>query len=148
MAADQNEMKGLMRRHVGIRAQLEFLTRSLTRWSKEKAPLKDLIWGYRHNLLDFQEIVRQHIKLDERIIGPIVSGDMKEQLAKEHALIRSQIKEVIALANDAVNSELNQEEQYRYASDIREAVHKIFKLIETHTAREDELLQARENAGE
>ena len=40
----------------------------------------------------------------DRVFEPIVSGDMKEQLAKEHEMIRSQIKEAIALANDVVNS--------------------------------------------
>jgi hypothetical protein len=141
MAATKDEMRGLMREHEAIKAQMKFLTDSLIGLSRQSTSLKDLMWRYRHNLRDFKVMVLRHIEIDDRIFQAILDSNSVEQVVKGHQEICQQVDDVILLADDAVDSKLGRGKLEQNALDIKEAIPKICQLIETHMSKEDELLK-------
>jgi hypothetical protein len=141
MAITDNEMKSLRREHEAIRMQMKFLTDLLIGLSAQSTPVKDLLWRYRLNLWDFQEMVRRHAILNERIFKVMVDSDLIAHLKSEHEEIRKQIDGAIQLADTAVGSEIGQGELEQYKVAVRGAVNRLCELIIAHMAKEDKLLK-------
>ena len=134
-------MTDLMREHKAIRMQMKFLANSLSSLAMQSVQVKDRIWRYGQGLLDFQEMVRRHIKLDERIFKTVVDSTSIEDMIREHEEIKKRVNSAIQLADNAVENKLSQEELNQCALNIIESINRICELIEAHTAKEDRLLK-------
>ena len=141
MAANENEMTGLMREHEAVRAHMKFLTDSLSSLTTQSTQVKDRIRSYRWGLHDLRDGIRRHIELDERIFKTLPGNTSVEEAMREHEEIRKQVDDATRLADNAVENELCQEELNQRALNIREAFNRMRKLIEAHTAKEDRLLK-------
>jgi len=130
--------------HEAIRKQIEFLTESLSNVSEQSCkgaaqqiPLKEQITLYRWSLYDFRETLKRHIELDERLFDKRFSATLIKQLLTEHETLKTQVDEAISLAEDATYNNLSQDELTQCALKIRQAVDRMFSLIESHTATEE-----------
>ncbi len=148
MIAINDEMAGLMREHEAIRAQMKVLIASLNSLAAQSnlgtaqpAQVKDHIWQYRQKLWDFQETIRRHIELDERLFKAILVSPLIEEVIKEHQDIQKKVNDAVSLASNAVENELSREEMNQSALTIREIIDRICTAIELHTAKEDRLLR-------
>lgn len=140
MTATENEMRGLVREHEAIRAQMNFLSNSLSSLIAQSIQVRDRIWRYRWGLYDFRDGIRRHIELDERIFILLGNAISKETIS-EHEEIRKRMDEATQLTDNAIENELGREELNQYALNIREAFNRIYELIEAHAAKEDRLLK-------
>jgi hypothetical protein len=92
-------------------------------------------------LYDFREAIRRHIELDERIFGTLLGSGSMKGMTGEHETIQKQVDTAIRLAENAVYNRLGRERLNKCASEIRETVEGVCRLIEAHIAQEDRLLK-------
>jgi hypothetical protein len=144
MAATRKEIADLKWQHEAIKSNMKFLTKLLSnlakqsnRWIVSSVQLKKQISLYRWLFYGFQEVVRQHIELDESVFKTIYGSTLTEEIILEHEEIKNQVDNVIRLAENAVNYELRREVLNKCALDISEGVKRIRELIEAHMAKED-----------
>ena len=142
MTASNDEMAGLMREHEAIRVQMKVLIASLSSLAAQPDQVKDQIWQYRQKLWDFEETIRRHIALDERLFKTILVSTMNKEVTKEHHDIQKEVNDAVLLASDAVENELSREEMNKSALTIREIIDRICTMIELHTVKEDKLLKS------
>jgi hypothetical protein len=147
MTAKEKEMNDLFGQHDAIRAQMRFLASSLIELSgqldskKKPVRLKEWLQNYCYALHDLRDGVRDHIELDERIFKALSIDVKNKRLSSEHNTIKQQIDQAVQLTEEAINAVMNVEELHQRASEIKTIVEKVRKLIDTHTAKEDELLK-------
>ena len=146
MTASDREIRGLIREHEAIRAQVRLFTNSLSRLSiklastSNQSDLKECLLGYRYALHDLRDGIRQHIDFDERIFRMLSIGTLVDSLEKEHEEIKRQIDRAVQIVSNALENETNQEKLKQGCSDINEVASTIKALVEAHTAKEDTLL--------
>ena len=140
MSTSNNEMMGLIQDHEVLRAQIQMMIDSLNKLSAQPVQIKELLWRYRLNLMDFQETIRQHVEADQRIFKAFLSDTLAQDIADVHAQIQKQVSDVLTLVNDAVEKELSMEELKQLSLTVTEAIDKIGKLIKAHMEREDGIL--------
>jgi len=118
------------------------LLSNLAKQSKRKissVQLKKQISIYRWLLYGFREVVRQHIELDESIFR--TGGTQNESIMLEHEEIKSDIDNVILLAENSIAYKLRGKVLNKCAFDISEGVNRICKSIRMHMTEEDRLLK-------
>jgi hypothetical protein len=146
VATSDRELKGLIEEHEAIRAQLRQLTDSLPRSFSKLSPgsskneVKDFILGCQFALHDLRDGIRLHIDSDERIFKAFSLGALSESLQREHEEIKRQIDRAVQLADTPVKDVADREELNRRCSEINRAAGIVRTLVETHTAKEDTLL--------
>jgi hemerythrin-like domain-containing protein len=141
MAATEKEILRMMGEHEGVRAHMNFLSKSLGGLAAQSINVKEQIWIYRWGLWDFREACRRHIVLDESIFSVLTSNALVGETLKEHEEIQRLLDGVIKLADNAVENELDKKELSKIAQDISKAFDKVSRLIEVHTRTEDKLLK-------
>ena len=148
MTAKEKEMNDLFGQHDAIRAQMRFLANSLMDLSsqldskvKKPVQVKEWLQNYCYALHDLRDGVRDHIELDERIFKALSIDVKNKRLSSEHNTIKLQIDQAVQLTEEAINAVMNVEELHQRALEIKTIVEKVRKLIDTHTAKEDELLK-------
>jgi len=133
--------------HEAITSNMKLLTKLLSNLAKQSkrgttsVQLKKQISLYRWLLYGFQEVVRQHMELDEVVIKNLSGGALPEQITSEHEIIKSEIDNVIRLAENSISYELAQDVLKKCALDISKEVNKICKLIKSHMSKEDTILK-------
>jgi len=141
------EIADLLCQHIAIRSQIRFLINGLNDLSiesnQEIAPtptLNEQIRLYRYLLNDFQEAIRRHNALYQRIemLNGVTSS---EEIIIEKKEIEQQLDNIIWLAYEAVYNGLQLEELNRCASDIIEAVNRICESIDEHMVKEEKALK-------
>ncbi len=146
MAATGNETKDLTRQHDAIRAQMKFLSGSLTRQlapsgcgtsSAKPDRMRLCLWS----LYDFQEAILRHIDLDERIFTVLNNGTILQQIVLEHSEIKARVENVIHLAENAVYGKLSQIELDRCSQYINKGIEGICESLKLHMEKEDSALR-------
>lgn len=148
MKGDRKEIADLIGQHDAIRAQMKFLTESLTGLDvqsdlnkTDSTRIKKTIQDYSYTLRDLRAGVISHIELDERIFSSLDDRAADKRLSTEH----KKILELINLAVDSVDKantpQLVRDELNQHVAEISTAIGKIRRLIKSHTAKEDKLLE-------
>ncbi len=141
MGATEKEILRMMGEHEGVRAHMNFLSKSLGSLAAQSIHAKEQLWIYRWGLWDFREAVKRHIVLDESIFSVLTGNALVGETLKEHEEIQRLLNGVIKLADNAVEYELDKKELSKIALDINKAFDKVCRLIEVHTRTEDKLLK-------
>ena len=141
MGATEKEILRMMGEHEGVRAHMNFLSKSLGGLAALSTHTKELIWIYRWGLWDFREAVKRHVVLDENIFSVLTGNSLVGETLKEHEEIHRLLNGVIKLADNAVENELDKKGLSKVALDINKAFDKVCRLIEVHTRTEDKLLK-------
>jgi len=148
MTDKEKEITNLLGQHDAIRAQMRFLFNSLQKLSiqpnsivEKPVQVQEWLQSYCYALRDLRDGVHDHIELDERIFKALSPGIKNTNLSAEHKNIKRQIDHAVQLVEDTMNTAMSIEELHQRTSEIRTVVEKTRKLIETHTAKEDELLK-------
>jgi hypothetical protein len=141
MVVTGGEIRDLLGEHEGIRSQLNFLVKSQEKLSTQGIKVKERLWAYRCGLYDFQDIIRFHIEVDERIFQALFGDSSPKNSREEHREIQQVINELIEAADSAAIEKLGPEELQCYAEKIGLAFDKTRDLIEAHIAVENAILQ-------
>ena len=145
MTISDIKLINISQQHQAIHAQMKYLIKALPLLSKQPCQimgystnLKDQMARYRWSLYDFKEAVRNHSELDERIFR---NSRFNKEISKEHQEIREQIDTAVSLSEDATNNKLAHEDLINYSEKINMLVKEIWKTMEQHMAKEDNLLK-------
>jgi hypothetical protein len=141
MVVTGGEIRDLLGEHEGIRSQLNFLVKSQEKLSTQDIKTKERLWAYRCGLYDFQDIIRFHIEVDERIFQALFGDSSPKKSREEHREIQKVINELIDAADSVVIEKLGTGELLRYTEKIGLAFSKTRDLIEAHIAVENAILQ-------
>jgi 3-deoxy-D-arabino-heptulosonate 7-phosphate (DAHP) synthase class II len=145
---NRKQYTDLVGQHDAIRAQMKFLTESLNGFdlkpdSVETDPSRIVktIREYSYTLRDLRAGVITHIELDERIFNLLSDSTAENLLTAEHKKIFKQIDQAINLVDEAYTKGLDTPKLKQKASEIIVVIDKIRKLIQSHTVKEDKLLE-------
>ena len=143
----RKELSDLLGQHVAIRSQMRFLIERLNDLSVQSnqriAPLTTLnekIFLYRYLLDNFQEAIRCHNELYERI-EMLYGGILNEEIIIEQKEIEEQLDNIVSVTHNAVYHRLQRHELNRYASDIIKGVNRICESIDMHIAKKERALK-------
>jgi len=144
MEATNKEITDFVWEHEIIRSNMKLLTKLLSNLARQSKrgnaspiQLKKQISLYRWLLYGFQEIIRQHIELDESIFKVRYGGTLTEAVLSEHEEIRDRIDNLIRLVENSVSYELKREVMNKCALDISREVKRVCESIGAHMAKED-----------
>ena len=148
MKGDRKEITDLIGQHDAIRAQMKFLTESLTGLDlqsdlgeTDSTRIKKTIQDYSYTLRDLRAGVISHIELDERIFSSLFDRAADKRLSTEHKKILELINLAIESVDKANASQLVRDELNQHVVEITAAIGKIRRLIKSHTTKEDKLLE-------
>ena len=148
MRRDRKEIADLIGQHDAIRAQMKFLTESLTGLDvqsdlseSDSTRIKKTFQDYSYTLRDLRAGVISHITLDERIFSSLFDNAADKRLSTEHRKILELIDLAIESVDKANIPPTSRDELTRRVTEITAAIGKIRRLIKSHTSKEDKLLE-------
>ncbi len=148
MKRDKKEIADLIGQHDAIRAQMKFLTESLTGLDvqsdlsvSDSTRVKKTIQDYSYTLRDLRAGVISHIELDERIFSSLFDRAADKRLSTEHKKILELINLAIESVDKANMPQSSRDELTQRVAEITAAIGKIRRLIKSHTSKEDKLLE-------
>ena len=149
--SDTDEMADLIRDHEVIKAQVNFLARSLTNLTAKatspevtRVEISDLMLNYKQALYDLRDGLEAHIKLDNHIFKRLINPDSVRILEREHEQYRNQINKIISIAESRMDDRSSLDELNRLANRVHEMVVRACRLIVEHIDHEDSLLKSEE----
>ena len=145
MQSNSAIIKSMIEEHQAIRAHLELLRRSLEGgfYSIPKKPctLADSLKNIQLAMSYLEDGIKNHYTHEEMVMPPLLGEPLMHAIAAEHKEVQHRLDRAKALVADASLKLMSQEEFITKASEIKRVIDDICELIETHSLKEDTMLE-------